>query len=252
MAKKKIASVIAIITLFASCAKEGPSGPTGPVGPSLSGAIIGHVKLYDMYGSSVTNNLNKVDLYLDGNTVPDTPLVTGSYAFATYGGVALVTGIYSIAATDSGYGATLKNDIQLVAGNLNVDIKLSAIPDSFISSFTTYHNTGSPNDSLVLTFLPDSRLRYCIIFANSAAAVGGQPSYYLYSKVLSIAPSTPLVTYVVPGQDLTDVGMTSGKVVYYAAYSYVVGDASAYEDITTGKTVYNAISGGLADSTVVP
>ena len=249
MQKKNISIILALsgILLLASCAKEGPTGPTGPVGPSLIGTISGHVKLYDQYGSSVLTGLSNVKLLINTSSVALRPDANGLYSFGS-----LTTGNYSINATDSAYAATSKNNIQLVAGTLNVDIKLSAIPDSFVYSFNAYHNTGSANDSLVLTFKPDTRLRYCIVFANSTTAVGNLPGYYLWSKVLSISPTAPLVTYAVPGQDLADAGMTSGNRVYYAAYSYVVGDASVYEDFTTGKNVYNAVSGAHVDSTFVP
>ncbi len=252
MLKKINPFTIGLLLLLASCAKEGPTGPTGPTGPSLTGSISGHVKLYDMYGSQITSGLNKVNLYLNNSTTADTAFTTGAYSFTKYLGVAMVTGNYSITATDSGYGTTQKNNIQLVTGNLNVDIKLSAIPDSFVTGFGAYHSAGAAYDSLVISFKADSRQRNCILFASNTPLVGGQPGYYLYSKVLSISPTAPLVTYNVPKQDLTDMGMISGQPVYYAVFSYVVGDASVYEDFTTGQNVYNAVSGGIGDSTVVP
>ncbi len=238
--------------MLAACSKEGPTGPTGPAGPSLPGSISGHVKLYDMYGSQVTIGLNKAYLYLDGSTTADTVLSTGAYSFTTYLGVQMVSGNYSITAIDSGYGATIKNNIQLESGALNVDLKLSAIPDSFITSFGAYHPTGAAYDSLAFTFTSDTRQRYCILFANNSPYIGGQPGYYLYSKVLSISPTAPFVSFNVPKQDLTNVGMLSGHTVYYAVYSYVIGDASVYEDYNSGQNVYNAISGGIADTTSVP
>ena len=205
-----------------------------------------------MYGSQVTTGLNKAYLYLDGSTTADTVLSTGGYSFTTYLGIQMVSGNYAITATDSGYGATIKNNIQLETGALNVDIKLSAIPNSFITGFSAHHPTGAAYDSLAFTFIADTRLRYCILFANNSPYIGGQPGYYLYSKVLSISPTAPFVNLNVPKQDLTNVGMISGQTVYYAVYSYVVGDASVYEDFNSGQNVYNAVSGGIVDTTSVP
>ena len=252
MLRKKLLFFYGCLLLLASCAKEGPTGPTGSNGPSLSGSIGGHVKLYDMYGTQVLYGMDSARLYLNGTTTPLLPGISGSYLFNTYNGVAMVTGNYSVTATDSGYATTVKNNIQLVTGALNVDVKLSAIPDSFVYTFHAYHNAGSANDSLLFTFKPDTRQRYCIIFANTNTVINGQPGNYLYNKVLSIAPNTPGGTYLVPGQDLSDAGMVSGSSVFFGVYSYVINDASVYEDISTGRNVYNAISGGLADSTKVP
>ena len=58
---------------------------------------------------------------------------------------------------------------------------------------------------------------------------------------------------MVPRQDLNDVGYTSGTKIYYAAYSYVVGDVSVYEDQSTGRNVYNAVNtNAIVDTTYVP
>ena len=237
---------LGILTLLGSCAKEGPNGPTGPAGPSFTGSISGHVKLYDKYGSEVTTGLSSVKLSLNGAAAIN-PNSTGAY---TYGSI--TTGMYTITASDSAYASTLSY-LNFVSGALNKDVKLSALPDSFVYSLKAYHNTGSANDSLVLTFKTDTRVRYCIVFANNTAAIGNLPGYYLWNRVLSISPTAPSVTIVVPGQDLTDVGMVSGARVYYATYSYVVNDASVYEDVTTGKNVYNAVNSlPVIDSAIVP
>jgi hypothetical protein len=252
-------SIFFILTLGAallltSCSKEGPRGPTGPTGPSLGGSISGHVKLFDKYGSQVLTGLANVNLFLNGSATPQKPdATTGYYLFNTVSGVPMTTGIYSISASDSSYATTQKNNIQLVTGALNVDIRLSATPDSFVNNFHAYYNAGSANDSLVLTLSADSRTRYCIVFANNTAAVGHLPATYKWSKVISAAGGAPVIAFTVPGQDLINAGMTSGAKVYYAAYSYVVNDASVYEDLGTGQNVYNAVStNAVADSTLVP
>lgn len=239
--------------LMASCAKEGPTGPTGPAGPSLPGTISGHVKLYDKYGSQVTTNLSKVALYINGSSTAIYPDDAGYYLISKIGTVSLTTGSYAITAVDSGYGTTIKNNIQLVSGALNVDMRLSANPDSFITGFQAYHNTGSANDSLVLHVSADTRQRNCILLGYTSPQVNGQPTNYIWSKVVSISPTAPVVTYVLPGQDLTDLGLASGSKIYFAAYSYVIGDVSVYEDFGTGRSVYNAVnSNAIIDSAIVP
>lgn len=243
--------VLGVIVLLASCAKEGPTGPTGNTGPTLQGTISGHVKLYDKYGVSVDTGLKTANLYFNGSSVAKQPDATGYYLVDSFNGIHLTTGNYSLTAADSGYGTTTKY-VQLVTGNFNLDVKMSAIPDSFVYSFNAYYNMGSTGDSLVMTFKPDTRSRNCIVFANSGATVSGQPGFYLWSQIVSIPPNTSSVTYVVPGQDLTEAGMKSGNRVYYAVYNYVVGDASVYEDFGSGKMVYNAVSYPHEDTTNVP
>jgi hypothetical protein len=200
----------------------------------------------------VLTGLSRTKIFLNNGVTAKNPDSTGIYQFTAIGTVALVTGVYVISATDSLYASTSKNNIQLIGGNLNVDLKLSAIPDSFVYTFNAYHEIGSANDSLVLTFKPDSRLRSCILFANKIALAGNAPANYLWSKVLNIAPNVSQLYFLVPAQDLTNVGLLTGAKVYYATYSYVVNDGSAYEDFATGKMVFNAVSGRLVDSTIVP
>jgi hypothetical protein len=248
MKRKDIAVITAlgIITLFGSCAKEGPNGPTGPAGPSYIGTISGHVTLFDQYGSRVTTGLSNVSLSLNGNTTIVHPDNSGFYSYPS-----ISTGIYTLAASDSAYASTI-NSFNYVSGTLNKDMKMSAIPDSFVYSLTTSCDTITALDSLVLTFKHDTRARNCIVFASTSPAVGNTPDSYLWFKVISVSATAPAVSFVVPRQDLTDVGMVSGARVYYVAYSYVVGDASAYEDFNTGKNVYNAVNGAVRDSTLVP
>lgn len=247
----KTALYFLVFIALASCAKKGPPGADGYAGPADSGSIAGHVKLYDMYGSEVLNDLYRPALTLstplNGALATLKPDSSGAFLFSP-----LAAGKYSITASDSAYASTTRSGIQLVMGALYADVNLSAIPDSFVSTFTAYHNSGSVNDSLVFTFLPDTRLRYCIVFANNIPTVSNATAYYKWSQVLSISPTAPLVTYTVPAADLVNSGIASGVPVYYVAYSYVVGDASVYEDLASGKKVYNAVSGPVFDSTLAP
>lgn len=241
--------VCGVIALFlASCAKEGPTGPTGNAGPSLTGSISGHIKLFDKYGSPVLTKLNTTKIYFNGSVNYINPDTNGYFLFSS-----LVTGNYSIVATDSAFAGTARNNIQLVTGALNQDIRLSAIPDSFVASFHAYHIAGSAYDSLVITLSPDSRNRNCILFANNSLAIGSTPGRYLWVQAVAVAPNVSTIIQLVPAQDLYDAGLTSGATVYFAAYSYVVGDASVYEDLGTGKNVYNAVNtNALIDSAYVP
>ena len=241
----------AMMMLAFSCKKgdtgaTGATGATGPAGPSFTGAISGHVDLYDQYGTQVLSGLNTAQLSLNGGTAIN-PDASGYYLFG-----AISTGDYSISASCPGYGSTLVNRFQFVADTLNRDIKLSAIPTFALTTFTAYHNAGSAFDSLVFTYPTDNRPRTCIVFANNTSTVGSVPSNYLTYWGHALAANTTKAVLMIPAQDLYDAGFTSGSTVYYAAYSYVVTDVSVYEDLTTGKNVFNAVNNPISGSATAP
>lgn len=257
MQKKNNSFILALsgILLLASCAKEGPTGPTGPPGPSYTGSITGYVSLYDKYGSPVLTGLTSVKLTLGSSTVvlsstaAISPNVAGNYLYS-----GLATGNYSITALDTPlYATTVVNDLNFVVGTLTQDIKLSAIPDSFLTTFSAKESIDSLHDSLTVHATIDTRARNCIVFVNSNSAVGNSTASYLLKYIVAIPANTTTTTILIPRQDLTNAGIASGKMVYYAAYSYVVGDASVYEDLTSGKNVYNAVNTyPLIDSALAP
>jgi len=235
------------VLLLSSCAKEGPTGPTGPAGPAYTGTISGHVSLYDQYGSKVLLNLDSVKLTLSGTTTAINPDNNGFYSYSS-----LITGEYSIAASNSGYGATNTNNFQFLSGTLNRDIKLSAIP-SFSLSFTYAGPAASLNDSLVINCQPsDPQARNCIIFVGNTPSVGAGEANYLLSYVKAIPANAQKITGIISAQELYNAGFTSGSTAYYAVYSYPVNDQSVYEDQATGKNVYNAVSNPQIDSALVP
>ena len=256
MIKSKISNififlVIAMVAL--SCAKEGPNGATGPAGPTFTGIIQGHVTLYDQYGSPVIGALKKVQLTLLGSSTVLIPAINpdtnGLYAYSP-----VSTGNYAIMAFDTGYGYTLLNDIQFVSNVINVDVKLSQIPVFSSTSFTSVKALASANDSLVISFAPDTRPRNCIIFVYDAFSYADTTTTtnYILSYKKGIAASDTAETLLVPAQDLYNVGFVPGSTVYYSEFSYVVNDASVYEDTVTGKKVYYAISNPKIDSAIVP
>lgn len=230
---------LSLVLFISSCSKNGstgPAGPAGPSGPSYTGAISGHVDLYDQYGSKVLNGVTSVVLSLNGGS-NQSPNSSGYYIF---GGV--TTGSYNITATNNGFGNTRINNFQYLSDTLNHDVKLSAIPDFSPTAFTAAKTASSGNDSLVLTFTADTRARNCIVFANSNSTVNNMPANYLQVYTKAIPVNATRVVIMVPSQDLTDVGIASGATVYYSAYGYVVGDVSSYEDLSTGKVMYTPVS----------
>ncbi|MCD6013271.1 MAG: hypothetical protein K0Q79_3133 [Flavipsychrobacter sp.] len=245
---------LAGLLFIASCAKVGPTGPTGPAGPAYTGNISGHISLYDKYGSPVLSGFATATLSLSSttatltNNLPVNPDNAGYYIFKD-----VKTGSYAVTAANTGYATTIAGNISFVLGTLNQNIKLSAIPDSFITSFKADAGILGLYDSLTLQVIPDTRARNCIIFVNNNPAVGNATTNYLLRYIVAIPAGAAKVNLLIPQQDLTNAGMASDAKAYFAAYSYVVDDKSVYADVATGKSVYNAVNAiALIDSALVP
>jgi len=241
------------ILFCGSCTKKGSTGatgPGGPAGPAYKGAITGYVSVYDEYGNKTIPNFSNFQLTLKGGTTV-TCNNNGYYIFDN-----VATGTYNITASGTGYAPTLVNNIGFVNDTFFQDIKLSAIPDFNLSTFHAYHNTGSLYDSLVITLASDTRARNLIVFVNNTSAVGNAPANnitsYIKSIPTSVWPTTTQVVMKLANTDLNNVNIFYGEETYYAASSYVVNDASVYEDPATGKPVYTAIGTALVDSCIAP
>jgi len=225
-----------------SCFKEnmGAAGATGPAGPAYTGVINGHVFLYDEYGTRIDTGLSGIQVTIN-NSSKDTMVMTdanGAYAFSN-----IVTGNYSITAhvPNNQYGDVKVPNFQYINDTLNRDVKMSVIA-AFSPLSLTAMLAASGNDSVTLTFASDSKQRSYIVFVNSSSSVNGTPANYLSYYVKNIPANQTKATLLVPASDLRDIGINSGAIVYFAAYGYPVSDYSAYEDITTSKMIFNALS----------
>ena len=252
MIKKSIHLIIACVILFSSACKkgdQGATGATGPAGPTFTGAIAGHVSLYDSYGVRQLDGLNTVQLTLKGGATA-TADVNGFFVFNK-----VTTGTYSISAAGNGLGATTVNNVNFLNDTTYQDIRLSELPNFDISTFSSMYNTGSSNDSLIMTFPADTKARNLIIFVNDKLPVNNSPENYRLAYIKPI-PTTwganTTMIFRVPEADLSGVNIFYGEKVYYSVYSYVVNDASVYTDEATGKSVYTAVGAGLVDSTIAP
>ena len=251
---------LGIVILASGCTKKGDTGPagatgatgqtgaTGATGPSYTGAISGHVDLFDQYGGHVLTGLNAAQITLTGRAAINAD-ATGAYQFDS-----VKTGDYVISASAPGYASTALVNFQYLADTLNKDVKMVAIPSFSFTSFTAYSNPTSPapNDSLYLTYNPDTRAREIIIFVSNSSSVSNVIGNYLLVYSKAIGANSTKTNFLVYKQDLLDAGISSAQNVYYAVYSYVVNDVSAYEDFATGKIVYNAVNNPLTAMAVAP
>ena len=232
---------ISLLIFFNSCNKLVTGGSTEL---SYTGAISGHVSLYDQYGDKVLSGVDSVLLSTNDSTLyPDN---TGYYIFNN-----IVTGQYNITASRNGYASTQTNNFQYIDNTLNKDIKLSAIPHFAPTTISEYVAVATPGDSVVINFTADTRARNCIVFINNSISVRNLPANYLLAYTKTIPANQTKISVLIPATDIYNAGIASGATFYYAAYGYVVGDASVYEDQSTGKNVYNAVSATAASSSAV-
>jgi hypothetical protein len=84
-----------------------------------------------------------------------------------------------------------------------------------------------------------------IVFVSNAGGTNASGNVNNFSNYYTVAVSPGALTFKIniPTSDLYDLGFVSGNTVYFAAY--LVGgnlNASSYADISTGKTVFTALS----------
>jgi hypothetical protein len=107
------------------------------------------------------------------------------------------------------------------------------------------------NDSLVINCSADPQVRSCLILVNTSYSTAGGESYLLsYTK--NIPANATQLTVMINGQELYDAGLAHDNKVYYTVFSHALNDQSAFEDQTTGKIYYSAVSNPTVDSTYVP
>ena len=240
--------VAAFIVLFSSCKKKegptGPQGPIGPAGPAYSGVITGHVSLYDQYGIRQYKNLGGIKVDLNGSVTTLTDS-TGYYRFDS-----VATGNYNIMVSKAGYGATRSGYTAFVKDTLYKNFRMSAVPDFDLLSFAAFFNAGTTYDSVVMTVNADTRARTWIVFVSNKPGVSS--SNYLLAFARTINPNLTRVGMRISAAELNSAGIFYGEMIYYAAYSYVVGDVSVYEDAATGNSIYTAVGTALVDTAIAP
>ena len=240
-----VSCLLSIAFGFSGCKKDvpgatGAQGPVGPAGPAYMATLSGFVTVYDQYGTKLFTNLNKVQVSIDGTSRSASSDTSGKYSFAS-----LTTGNYNITASDSGCGIVKAQDIQLVSGNVNRDIKLSQIPSFSIATCIAIDTVQNAVNYIKIrgTIASDVKSRMLIFFVGSNSSVSASTSTWdlFYTRAIAINATT--FSLMIPASDLYAAQISSGSTVYIAAYPASVNynTSSSYEDLTNGKTVFNAV-----------
>ena len=243
--------VIAVIVFGISSCKKGDTGsegPIGPAGPLLTGNLKGHVFCYDQYGNTVLINLKGIKDSINGTSNVVITDSTGYYSFAN-----LSTGNYTFTIKASGYGNNEVKNLQFLGGGDTYhDVKLSQSPTFNVLTLTD--SIAGANIIVKGTLPTDTRVRTVALFVGNVSNVSCLPLYYLnYFSKNTTATNLNTFSITIPINSLYDLGIASGSTAYFAAYGAASNFASSseYEDMSTGKTVFTALSSTPVNSNVV-
>jgi hypothetical protein len=252
MKTKSILPLLALVILVASCSKSptnGTNGAQGPAGPSFTGSLTGHFFLTNQYGVIADTGIAytgiRAILYNQSNNqVVDSVNVksSGVYTFPT-----VTTGIYTIAFRDTNYGQSLDQGFQFIGpGNLELPNKECAHIPNFNIIKVDFDSINHAQSVVVFadTISPDPKPRMLAIFIGSAANVSSAPANYLTVYSYTLAANATRFLVRIPLTTIYNAGIGSGSNAYFAIYgaSYDYTTASEYQDYTTGRNIYNAIS----------
>ncbi len=247
------ASVVLLITggilILSSCSKqEGPAGPQGPAGPAYnSGSIFGFVSLYDQYGVKQATPLKGIKVTIDGTTAVSLTDSTGKYMFSN-----LSSGTYNLSIADTvnaSYAPSKVKSINLVLGPSQHDIHLGQIPTFTLLSPTTVDSLEKNKLDTVNvvrihgTVNIDTKAREFLVFVGADSSVSSAPANYFSVYAAAIAANQTVFSTTIALTDLMSAGFTHGSTVYFMTYPAGVNYASAseYEDLNTGRIMYNEV-----------
>ncbi len=249
--------IILCVALFFIACKKGDTGATGSQGvqgPSYTGTITGFITSYDQYGTKVTTNLSTIKVTIDNTTVSTKTDATGKYTINN-----LNTGNYTLTITDTTgvYASTKLQEIQLVSGTVEHDVKLSAIPNFTIQNFAAKDTTIGTTNYIKLTVYPtttDPHTRTVAAWFNNTSTVTSSPESSLGVYAITIKANAATGTLLIFQSDFSDVGFNSGATVYFMGYAAAANftSSSDYEDFNNGRAYLNAVAAsGLAANALV-
>jgi hypothetical protein len=242
-----IAVLTAFILITSGCKKDTSTSTT-----VLAGNLYGFVTLTDQYGAKVLSGVNATTATLtsaSNQTSTASTDSTGKYVFNN-----VTQGQYLLNYSHPGYGSITNAPLGFLGGgNIDHDVKLSAIPNFYVASLSSPSDTLS-NIVLNGTFSgTDTHKRTYVVFVGSSPAVSSSPANYLayYTGVANNNLTT--FTQKIAVSDLNDLGFNSGSSVYFAVYgaSTDFATASVVEDYTTGRLNFNAVSSNPVTTSIV-
>jgi len=246
---------LSVLLLSMNACKQGDTGPAGPAGPAYVGKITGFISLFDQYGTRQLNNQAGITVKIqeiNKSTVTDS---NGKYVLDS-----LTTGNYSLQISDPAgvYGQNQVNQIELISGAINRDVKLSQKPSFSLSSLSAVDTTiqGTSYVRLMGTLSStDTRARTVSIFVGNTSYTSSATTNYLLNISKTVPANVVNFNQLIPTADFNGAGLITGSMAYFAAYPAATDYAttSSYEDLINGRIVYNAIgANAVTASALVP
>ena len=246
---------ITLITVSMNACKQGDTGPAGPAGPAYVGKITGFISLFDQYGTRQLSNQAGISVKIMESGKTTQTDSNGKYELDS-----LSTGNYSLQISDAAglYGQDQINQLELVSGTVNRDVKLSQKPSFSLASLNAVDTIiqGTSYVRLMGTMsASDTRARTVSIFVGNTNATSSAPPNYLLNISKTIPANVINFNQLIPTADFNGAGLTTGSTAYFAAYPAATNytTTSSYEDLNNGRLVYNAIgSNAVTASALVP
>jgi hypothetical protein len=260
--KKTFLIAAVVITALTGCKKptNGVNGTNGAAGPALSGTLEGYVDLFDQYGDLMTP---ATGVYVTCPTKSGIDSTNAPGVFTKN----LSTGTYELDFAKTGYGATKISSLNFTGGGtqyIQGHIQLTQAPTYSlltttgltVGTTTLPANNGNAGPALTVTVstaATDVKNRKAIVFFNTSATVSSTAGNYLGFQVVNIpvltTGSTSGTANIPVSSSLYENGVASGSTLYLIAYPISFNsNASAYSDVTTGKTIFNNINTSGATS----
>ncbi len=256
MKKLQLFGLLALITIsFSNCKKTADAGPAGATGaqgapgPALMGNIKGFITTWDQYGARILANQAGDTVRIDGT---NRWAITDSTGLYTLPGV--ITGTYNITVTKPGFGLNRLQYIQFVGGGDTYrDARISQPSTSNVTALADSSGAVTNNITVYGTIPADSHVRSFIVYVGNSASVSPNPTTYLIFNTKNVNANATKLSFTIPKSDLNDAGFVTGQTVYYAVFGINSGfnNASSFEDFTTGRTVFTAISNTPATTSMI-
>jgi hypothetical protein len=263
--KKNFLIAAVVVIALTGCKKpadgvNGTNGANGATGPALAGTLEAYVDLFDQYGDLMTP---ATGVYVTCPTKSGTDSTNASGMFTK----SLTTGTYELDFAKTGYGAMKIPSLNFTGGGMQYiqgHIQMAQVPTYSLLTATglsvgtttlpaNNNNAGPALTVTVTTAATDVKNRKAIVFYNTSATVSSTPGNYLGFQVVNIpvlsTGSTSGSTNIPVSASLYESGVTSGSTLYLIAYPISFNaNASAYSDVTTGKTIFNNVNTSGATS----
>jgi Carboxypeptidase regulatory-like domain len=229
---KNIFVFLIISVVLSAC-----QGKEGPVGPSLTGDVVGTVKVIDTAGNNA--NLNGVLIQLEGTQYSAYSDSTGLWRL-----VGVKTGTYVLSCSRQGFSTAKNTSFQVVGGPQPADASyfyLYQIPSTYVKLL----DPPQLNQHVLtltgrLSSIPGPNYSHAIfVFVGIDSSATSLPIKYLTAASQYFAPADTF-NIQLNFDYFGTVGLKRGSKLYFVAYTSA-NTYAGYWDVATQKFVYSGL-----------